>query len=180
MYATALFFVCLLSFLKGAVIEGTGLLNDKSSSYREYETALRVKQYLRLGMDLPLSAGAVMTSEIGGLGWTYRGRIIDAAGLVSPECLKYHPMKVPEQRGRGIYGAIPVEAVVDLKPGLVVSMEVFSESFRREFAFGSLTDYELIERYPVFNPEDVKDNRHAVLWGSRYIEVYARKGATRK
>jgi hypothetical protein len=132
---------------------------------------------LRIGDDLAqlMPAAVLMSSEIGALGWTFPGRIVDAAGLVSPECLKYHPMLVPEERSRGTLGAIPPRAVTDLAPDVIVSMETFSEAFRQQLAAGIITDYVLFRNYPVISEADSARSGLHVVWGSRSTQVYLRR-----
>ena len=38
---------------------------------------------------------------------SFPGRILDAAGLASKDALKFHPLKIPQERERGDLGAIP-------------------------------------------------------------------------
>ncbi|NJN16456.1 MAG: hypothetical protein HC822_09390 [Oscillochloris sp.] len=113
-----------------------------------------------------------MTSEVGGLGWAFEGRILDAVGLISPEFLRYHPLPIPEARIGGSTGAIPVAAVVESAPDLLVSIEVFSEAVRRAMANGQLDDYTLLQREPVLSDRIVPNVTHYRLWNSRYTEVY--------
>ena len=74
-----------------------------------FEESARVHEYRRIGAALyqQCPTGTLMTSEIGGLGWGFRGTILDGAGLGSPEAIRYHPMRVPEERSNGSLGEIP-------------------------------------------------------------------------
>lgn len=176
-YALLLLLLACHEFPTAAVREGYGLGARNPGLYRDYETGARLRQYLRIGTDLfaLFPQAVLMTSEIGGLGWTFRGRIIDAAGLISPECLKYHPMRVPEERSSGIIGAIPPRAVRDLAPELVVSMETFSEAFRRDLRTGQIENYRLFKNYPVLDEADSARSGIRTLWGSRFTQVYLRQ-----
>jgi hypothetical protein len=176
-YALLLLLLASQRSLTAAVRDGYGLTARNPALYRDYETGARVRQYLRIGADLfALFPHAVlMTSEIGGLGWAFPGRIIDAAGLVSPECLTYHPMRVPEERPSGDVGAIPPRAVRDLAPDLVVSMETFSVAFRRDLRTGQMGTYRLFRSYPVFDEADSARSGIRTLWGSRATQVYLRQ-----
>jgi hypothetical protein len=115
----------------------------------------RARTYLEIGADLErrCPGRTVLAAEIGALGWTYRGRIIDGVGLVSPEVLPYHPLRVPDERISGLVGAYPARAVVDLRPDLIVTMEIFNSDFA-----GKAPDDPLLRRYavvdarPVFSP----------------------------
>lgn len=159
--------------------EGYGLVSGSPTFYRDYDTGRRVHQYLRIGADLSqrYPDSILMTSEIGGLGWGFPGKIIDAAGLISPECLKYHPMPVPEDRSGGYLGAIPPQAVRDLQPDLVVSMETFSEAVRRDLRQGELGNYTLMQSYPVLAPEE--NAASSTLWGSKLTQVFIRTTTAR-
>jgi hypothetical protein len=129
----------------------------------------RVQQYLLVGADLARDypQATMMTSEIGALGWAFGGRVIDAVGLVSPQVLRYHPLS-PADGGGGAVGAIPPQAVHDLQPDLIVSIERFSSALRRDLADGSLSGYTLLRRYPVTGTVGEQ------LWRSQWIEVYRR------
>jgi hypothetical protein len=176
-YAILLLLAAIHRFPASAMREAYGLLVRDPSQHPSYAEGARTRQYLHIGTDLSalFPDAVLMTPEVGALGWTFRGRVIDAAGLISPECLKYHPMKVPEERSSGSIGAIPPQAVRDLSPQLVVSMEVFSEAFRRELAAGTLGGYALLRNYPVLSEADSARSGRHVLWGSRNIQVYVRE-----
>ncbi len=160
--------------LTAALNDGYGLISGEHSRYREYAAGRRVQQYLQIGADLnrDYPDAVLLTSEIGGLGWSFPGQIIDAVGLVSPENLQYHPLPVPADRSSALNGAIPAQAIVDLQPDLVVSMETFSKAVRREMANGTLDNYQLLKNYPVLAPES--GSTLAELWGSRYTQVFSR------
>jgi len=160
-----------------AIGEGYGLAARDPSYFREFAVGARVQQYLRIGRDLAASspAAVLMTPEVGGLGWTFSGKLIDAAGLVSPACLAFHPMAVPEERSKGSWGAIPVGAVQAFTPDLVVSMDQFSEVFRRAQSDGRLGEYVLVREYPVFGDADARLSGKDTLWHSRAIQVFARR-----
>jgi hypothetical protein len=160
-----------------SVLEAYGLLVGNDTMYRDYLPGTRVRQYTHIGAELwhLFPAATLMTSEIGGLGWAFRGKVIDAAGLVSPECLTYHPMKVPEERADSITGAIPPQAVRDLQPTLVVSMETFSEAFRRDLASGRMPGYHLFKNYPVINEADSARSGMRELWNAQFTQVYVRE-----
>jgi hypothetical protein len=167
-----------LTIFKQSFIDGYGLASGNHHLYRDYDTGRRVHQYLNIGADLTRDYpnAVLMTSEIGGLGWGFRGKIIDAAGLVSPECLKYHPMAVPEDRTAGYLGSIPPQAVRDLQPDLVVSMETFSQAVRRDLQRGNLPNYALLQNYPVVASEE--GAVRSTLWGSRSTQVFIHTAAT--
>jgi len=69
----------------------------------------RVRRYIEVGSDLyrAFPGSTLLTSEVGGLGHAFRGRVLDGFGLISPAALPYHPLRVPEERSSGTIGAIP-------------------------------------------------------------------------
>ena len=94
-------------------------------------TRARVNRYLEVGNLLSevFPGKNLLTSEIGSLGYSYNGKIIDGVGLISPSALKYQPMSVPDQRSNPYIGAIPSEFVKVTNPELVVSYPIFVEEF---------------------------------------------------
>jgi hypothetical protein len=137
---------------------------------------MRVQQYLNIGNDLAHTYphATIMAAEIGGLGWTFPGKIVDAIGLVSPECLEYHPLNVPRDRASGLIGAIPPQAVQDLRPDIIVSMEIFSEAVRRDMSNGAIAEYRLLRNYPVTGLQPSILTGDGVLWGSQWTQVFVR------
>ncbi|HOU14865.1 MAG TPA: hypothetical protein PKZ84_17290 [Anaerolineae bacterium] len=143
--------------------------------YPEFGPGARVKQYLAMGKTLytQFPTASLLTSEIGGLGYGFRGYILDGVGLVSPEALLYHPMQVPEERSSGSIGAIPVEFIATTQPDLIVSYDVFIEAFLQS---------EVVKQYararcPLFLDDDMARLPGAVFWESRYLNVFARKNS---
>ncbi len=110
-------------------------VGDASSS-----ADFRVGRYLEIGNALydECPTCSLVTSEIGGLGYGFRGVVYDGFGLADPVALQFHPMAVPEQRRSTGIGAIPPEYIALRKPDYVVSMPIFSEAAR---ASGALSNY---------------------------------------
>lgn len=141
----------------------------------------RVRSYLAIGAVLSERCpdAVVGAAEIGGLGWTFSGKILDGAGLASPEVLAYHPLRVPEERATGVIGAIPGRAFAAFRPDVVVSMDVFAEDFVRKAAtLPGLSDYVAWWKEPVFAP-GLPRSLPKTLWGSRWAVVFARAGRCR-
>ncbi len=141
--------------------------------YSESTTCARVRKYLELGAELRQSHpdARLMTSEIGGLGYAFGGRILDAGGLVSPEVLRYHPLAVPHQRPHGMTGAIPTQYIRDERPDLIVSLDAFLLDF---FDSDLVGEYEL-RKEPIYLEEDRPFLFNRQLWGSTYMAVLTRK-----
>lgn len=134
----------------------------------------RARTYLEIGSDLEERCGGVtvLAAEVGALGWTYRGKIIDGVGLVSPEVLKYHPLRAPDERADSAVGAYPARAVAELRPEVIVAMQVFNSDFARKRPFDpTLAAYSVIDARPVFSPSLSQQGMPARLWGSTHVIV---------
>jgi len=168
-----------LSFLPTviAVHEAQGVLSNQPQTYQDYIMGLRVQQYIRVAQSLAerYPHATLMAPEIGGIGWGFDGQIIDAVGLVSPEVLRYHPMPFPEQRAHGGLGAIPPQAVSDLKPDLIVTLDLFSQALQKAIADGQLPDYLLQESYPAITSNDPADLQRSDDTGLGMIRVFVRR-----
>jgi hypothetical protein len=143
------------------------------SAYSFFEPGSRVKVYLNIGTILndEYPDATLLTSEIGGLGFAFRGRILDAVGLASTDALDFHPMKIPEQRSSGTTGAIPPGYVKLNTPDLIVSYDSFAQALLKD---------EVIQQYnivliPAYLPEDAIYSEDRTIWGNRYLRVYIRK-----
>ena len=93
-------------------------------------TRLRILTYRTIGEQLTAltsGSGSIATPEVGALGYYFAGRMIDAAGLVSPEAIRFLP--VPEEQRMGpAAGAISVELVRSTYPDWVVTMPIFAKN----------------------------------------------------
>ncbi|HLP32395.1 MAG TPA: hypothetical protein VK202_02920 [Bacteroidia bacterium] len=143
-------------------------------AYKNFKPGARVQQYLQVSQWLykKYPNATLMTSEIGGLGYGFEGKILDGCGLISPEAIKYHPMKVPEQRTSSHIGAIPLKYVQEKMPELVVSLESFCEEFSRSNL--AQEKYYKIQ-LPVFTARDLRLSPDSTIWGSNFLLVYVRK-----
>ncbi len=141
--------------------------------YQDFEVGARVRQYIQIGSRLfdQYPRATLMTSEIGGLGYGFKGHIVDGVGLISPGALRYHPMSVPDKRSAGTIGAIPVGFIEEISPELIVSYDVFAEAFLRSDAL----DHYVRIKYPVFVEEDINRSDIKTLWGSEYLNVFIRE-----
>jgi hypothetical protein len=91
---------------------------------------IRTVAYLAVGRSIyqECPTARLMSSEIGGLGEGFAGEILDADGLATPSAIKYHPMRVPEERSSGDLGEIPAGFVSEMRPDVIVSYDMFAES----------------------------------------------------
>jgi hypothetical protein len=145
----------------------------KPSTFSLFESGSRVKMYLMVGKIIndEYPNATLLTSEIGGLGYSFRGKIFDAAGLASSTALAYHPMKIPEQRPRGDIGAIPPEYVMSVSPDIIVSYDIFAQALLND----EITSQYNVIAIPAYLPEDAKYSESKTIWGSKYLRVYIHK-----
>jgi len=141
--------------------------------YPGFAAGARVKQYLAVGKDLfeKYPSSRLLTSEIGGLGYSFQGKILDGVGLVSPDALSFHPMNIPGERSHGAVGAIPVGYVERARPELIVSLDLFVRKLLDSKVIGN---YERI-RYSIYTESDMARTKLKSLWGSDNLNVFIRK-----
>jgi len=141
--------------------------------YEHFVTGARVRRYIALGRELGAAypGARLLSSEIGGLGYGFRGNVIDAVGLVSPQALAYHPLRVPEERSDGRIGAIPPRLVEKTMPELIVSHPVFVQALLDDPV---LEDYDGF-RVPLLLDEDRRRAGDPPLWGARNLLVWVRR-----
>jgi hypothetical protein len=148
--------------------EGWGIAGTRSLWRDRQPDVVRVVPYWIVGQWLSErypESPVVASAEIGALGYAYRGKILDVCGLVSPEAIPYLPVP-DEQRFAPHAGSASTEMVLELKPDIVVTMQLFienslrvSEDFRRQ--------YRLVA-------ECVLPHK---LWRSHSIQVFERIGS---
>lgn len=112
----------------------------------------------------------IVAPEIGALGMSFPGEIIDAVGLATPHSITYHPLKVPEQRRGGYLGAVPPQLVRDLNPDLVVGLPSLMEALMQD---PIIADYREI-RIPIISPASHDTSRVLTVWGNTHITVLVR------
>jgi hypothetical protein len=112
-----------------------------------------------------------MTSELGGLGQSFHGYIYDGFGLTNPDALRYHPLKIPEERSSGIIGAIPWRYVMDKSPDLIVSYDIYAKGPLNSPVLNNYKD----EAFPTFAPPDSSAHL-ASNFGDRKLHVMVRIG----
>ncbi len=141
--------------------------------YQHFERGARVRLYREIGASLfrQYPNTTLLAAEIGGLGDTFRGRIIDGAGLVSPQVLRWHPMSIPDERNCGCIGAIPVGCVREMRPGIIVGYDAFVEALLRS----EVPEQYVHTTYPVFLDDDIRRTPVHWIWGSKQLHVFIRK-----
>lgn len=171
----------LLTFARPIVMAFKDIYAVTSQQYelsRDFIQNVRVQTYAQLGSELGESSSAVtsiVASEIGALSWAFPGSVLDGVGLVSPGALKYHPMKVPEQRSAEALGAIPAGFVREHEAKWIVSMPILMEEVAKESLAGQLP-YRKERGIPVFSGGKLPENTRMPkdLWGNAEIEVWVR------
>ncbi len=146
---------------------------DKSA-YPIYSYEARVQKYLEVGRRLyeRYPDYTLMTSEIGGLGFAFKGKVYDGVGLISEGALKYHPMKVPEQRPTGDFGSIPAGYIKEIQPDIIVSYDVYMD--------GLITP-DVLDKYvrikdDIYAPEDLKMLRDKGPLPGKLLSILIKKG----
>jgi hypothetical protein len=132
----------------------------------------RVQRYIEVGTLLHrlFPDAQLMTSEIGGLGYGFKGYILDGCGLISPDALKHHPLKVGTQRLHSGFGAIPAAYVNEKKPELIVSYPTLIELDKTLYA-------DLYEKISVasFSERYQKQIKESSVFRSEVLSIYIRK-----
>jgi len=147
-----------------------------AADYQEFASGARVRRYIQVGESLRVRYpnAALLSSEIGGLGFGFGGYIIDGVGLVTPSAMKYHPMRVPEERIDGSIGAIPPAFVKEVKPDIIVTYDIFAQALLHSEIIKQYTATE----YPVFIATDAAIARELSVWGSRHFFMFIRNDLT--
>ena len=160
-----LFFTIFLSVVFMIITCYSAFFNP--SKYFLFEGGSRVKTYLHVGktIDMEYPGARLLTSEIGGLGYSFSGEILDAAGLASSEVLKYYSEEMPE------FGGIPPEYVMQKKPEIIVTYDVFGQA---------LSKHDIAKEYSVISvsaylPEDEIYSKNKTIWGSQCLKIYIHK-----
>lgn len=170
--ATGLQFIVFLINLSLFVQFSYAAVFDRGE-YLLFENGARVKTYLETGKILyeEYPDATLLTAEIGGLGYAFRGKILDAAGLASPEALPFHPMDIPGERPRGDLGAIPPEYAERHQPDLIVSFDSFAQAL---LASNIANQYNMV-LIPAYLPKDALYSKSNTIWGNKYLRIYVRK-----
>jgi hypothetical protein len=138
-----------------------------------FESGSRVKTYRAVAkiINSEYPDSRLLSSEIGGLGYEFKGTILDAAGLASPEALAFHPLKVPEERERGNLGVIPLEYVEEKLPEIIVTYDEFGLNLIKS----KISEEYMVITIPAYLTEDRRFSKTNMIWGSKYLRVYIRK-----
>ncbi len=134
----------------------------------EFTSSARVRNYVKVGQELykQYPNARLLTSEIGGLGYGFEGYIYDGVGLVTPEALKYQPIK-----NSMAIGGIPDGYARNVHPDLIVSYDVFMQDLWHS---DLLKDYAWY-KYPLILMDDRERLGNMRLYNSDALNVFVRK-----
>jgi hypothetical protein len=154
-------------FLRAAIISIIAVWDP--SQYPDLMRSARARQYLRVGEALNQSCPSctVLAPEIGALGYKFKGKIIDACGLISPEALKYHPIPVPEGRLSSADGAVPHGLAEEFEPEVIVSLD----RFMRDMNHSQIMEKYFVFTIPPFLADDLKYIPGGHIWGSKHLLI---------
>jgi hypothetical protein len=159
--------IILFPFLKAAIVSVLAVWQP--ALYPDLMRSARSRQYLRVGDALNKSCPdcTLLAPEIGALGYTFKGKIIDACGLISPEALKYHPIPVPEGRLSPADGAIPHGLVDEFEPEIIVSLDRFTRDLIHRKTWEKYHAFTI----PPFLAEDLMYIPGGHIWGSKHLLI---------
>jgi hypothetical protein len=140
-----------------------------------FQSGTRASHLLEIGdaLEHQYPGASLVAPEIGALGFSFKGDIIDGVGLVTPRALNFHPMNVPDQRSAGFLGAVPARLVVETKPTLIVGLETLMEELLRSDVMSEYRRYNLS---PIAS-RDRSDSSKDKVWGSSAIVLLVRNTA---
>lgn len=132
---------------------------------------VRVQEYLQVGSVLQqrCPGARVLASEIGGLGWTFPGELLDGFGIASPAALRYQPLRSGAPKG-----GIPAAYLLEAKPDLVVSYGVMSDEVLNTPAVDQQYDLILLPS----SPRSHRGGPLDVAWrSSTHLNVWIRRNS---
>ncbi|HWA77709.1 MAG TPA: hypothetical protein VG937_35480 [Polyangiaceae bacterium] len=147
----------------------------RPESARHFLEGARAKHTLAVAAELYREyPGAVaMTSEIGAVGFGFRGRIEDGAGLASPRALSYYPLQVPSERYNSADAPVPLRFLEDVRPGLVIAVDRHLDSI---LAAPVRAEYVHIRKRLYDEDDDARRSSEMLLWDNiRALDVLIRK-----
>jgi hypothetical protein len=161
------FSICTLQLVIG-LLSAAAVSRDLGFVRDELPSGARAERYRTLGAALYAHCPGctLASSEIGGLGYAFRGKVFDGLGLADQAALRFHPLRVPTQRASYRVGAIPPAYIALRDPDFVVSMPLFSEAFRAS---------EISARFIRYDCALVPEQPSRTLWGDALIQVFAKR-----
>ncbi len=105
------------------------------------------------------------TWEPGVLGYYLpNSEIIDLGGLVTDETLQYYPVPLNERSRREVWGSIPAQAIVEMKPEQVIFFDCFADN-------GLLKNKQFLETYKLIQFWPLE------LWGGHGLFLFEKQKA---
>jgi len=137
------------------------------------ESGARVQRYIQIGKFLytQFPGARLMTSEIGGLGYTFKGYIYDGAGLISPNALKFFPEESDYRQNNNVGGYIPTGFIQSESPELIVTYPVFIE----EFSSSRYAENYYCISIPAFSQQFQSATGSKSIWSCNELLIYIRK-----
>ncbi len=136
---------------------------------------VRVQEYLEVGsvLEQTCPTARVLASEIGGLGFTFPGELLDGFGIASPAALRYQPLRSGAPKG-----GIPAAYVLEAAPDVVVSYTVMAYEVVDSPAVQQQYDLVLLPTSPRSHRGGLLD----IAWrSSPHLNVWVRRnGACRR
>jgi hypothetical protein len=143
-----------------------------------HESGARTRMYMALGHALQANCpeASIAAAEVGGIGYTFEGEILDTAGLATSGAVRYHPLPIPEERDTPLIAGVPFRMIANLRPDLVLAYPRFLK--------GMLNNPELLSAYaatslPVFLPEDHLEFNYSSVFGNDHLILFRRLDSTR-
>ncbi|RMD84232.1 MAG: hypothetical protein D6808_07310 [Candidatus Dadabacteria bacterium] len=141
----------------------------------------RVRQLRKIARDLyaKYPNARVLAPEIGGVGFEFKGRIIDAIGLITPEALRYRQREISDPKETSntktdrtkLIGSVSREMILAFKPDIVLGLETMLSSMEAP----PLSDLYEKQIYPIFAQEDASIATTKSIFMARRINVYIRR-----
>ena len=131
-------------------------------------SSLRTYEYQKIGDFLydQCPTCSLVTSEVGALGWSFKGNVFDGFGLGDPKAITFHPLKVPEERSSYAIGAIPPKYIEFRNPDFIVSLPIFIEKFLE-------LDNNSYFKYRCNTPINYSGSNHMLIFSKKEIkELY--------
>ena len=161
-----LVFFCLPLFAQSAQYIKAALQN-KPELAPEYLVSARVKSFISIAEELnnQNSTAVLLAPEIGALGFAFKGTLLDAVGLVTPEAVAYHPLTIPEERVSGAHGSVPPRYVEKSLPDYIVGLDLFLSGFTKH----TISKSYLCEKRAISTGKTLDPSNKEELWGSHAI-----------
>jgi len=166
--------VCAAPFLYELGASASAALGNPENA-RHFLEGARARRTVAIAADLyqKYPHAVMMTSEIGAVGFGFRGRVEDGAGLATPRALSYYPLEVPSERYNAADAPVPRRFLKDVRPGLVIAVDrhldaVLSDPIRAEYVH--------VRRRLYDAEDDARRGSELLLWDNiRWLDVLIRK-----